>query len=85
MIKWQNEFGEQKPLNRLDDSHLVNVYYHVKNYGYPPQTVKDIRDEIKRRKLKKEFIDGAPYPWFDSVDRIWRKWSEEEQRSVKVG
>ncbi len=83
-MQWQTETGEIYPIHRIEDQHLANIYYHVKYYTPHSRIVPYIRAEVKRRRFSKKFLKGAPYPFFDRIEKVWKKWPHKERRSVVV-
>ena len=83
-MRWTTSQGVSYPLNRLEDQHLANIWWHLNHYCYNSVAVPLIAQEIRRRGMPNEFLKGAPYPYFDMVEKCWKKWSIDEMRDVEL-
>lgn len=82
---WGCEDGRNLPIDRIEDLHLANIYHHVRTqYPYPRYVRDAIRDEVERRKLPQSFIEGAPYPFYDNIEKKWKKWNRKRCSSVEM-
>lgn len=80
---WTTHEGRSIKLKDLDDTHLANIVYHTKKYEHWYSNYPKVRKYLERlsrkRGLKQEFLDGAPYPY----KGLNNKWKLEFQQVQK--
>ena len=66
-IEWKSHLGNTVTIEGSSDEHLANTIQYISQYYYcySSKILKEFKKEARRRKLTKEFLDKAQYPYKD--------------------
>jgi hypothetical protein len=87
---WGRNDGKEIAIKDLEDRHLVNIVHFLthserhKRWLKRAEYLRVLKEEIKLRKLSKEFVAQAPYPFRDEEDGKLKTWSFEKNCIVEV-
>lgn len=71
--EWTTHLGNEVSVEGMRDMHLANAIQFLTRYNNNPDFLKVLKREAKRRKLSKEFLNGAQYPYKDGKGN-WIVW-----------
>lgn len=89
-MRWRNYRGEIVTISLVGNEYLANIFFHMKKYYssnadlYVESEMLEINQEIKRRKLSKDFLLKAPYPFQDPNTKEWLLWDVNTHKNVKI-